>query len=339
MLECAIICVVLKMKFKIGNLELENNLILAPMAGVSNSAFRIIARSKGAGLTYAEMVSDKGIFFDNEKTKSLLYSSKDEHPYAQQIFGSDLESLVVAAKYVNDHTDADIIDLNMGCPVSKVSIRAQAGAALMKDPQKIYEIITEIKKVINKPLTIKIRSGWDSDFVNAVEVAKAAERAKIDAIIIHGRTRKQMYSGKADLEIIKKVKQAVSVPVIGNGDIIDGVTAKRMLDETGVDAIMIGRAALGNPWIFDEINHYLKTGQQKDKPSIKEIKETLIYHYETLIKIKGEHLATLEIRGQGPYYFKGLKDAKKVRTLLTKINNRNEFYDVINTYFDELLAI
>lgn len=324
------------MKLKIGNVVLDNNLILAPMAGVSNSAFREIVRKHGAGLTYSEMVSDKGILFDNAKTISLLYSRKEEHPYAQQIFGADIESLVKAAKYVNDNTDCDIIDINMGCPVPKVSSRAQAGAALLKDPNKIYEVIKAAKRVITKPLTIKIRSGWDGNSINAVEVAKIAEKAKVDTIIIHGRTRKQMYSGSVDLEIIKKVKEAVNIPVIGNGDIIDGPTAKRMLDYTKVDGIMIGRAALGNPWIFNEINHYLKTGETLDRPTLEEIKNVLIEHYEKLIKIKGEHLANLEIRSIGTHYFKGLPNAKETKVKLSRVNGREEFYEIVNNYFELL---
>lgn len=326
------------MKLKIGNVELENNLILAPMAGISNSAFREIARRHGAGLTYAEMVSDKGLLYDNKKTKSLLYGSEEERPYAQQIFGGELESLVKAAKYVNDYTNADIIDLNMGCPVPKVSVKSQAGSALLKDPKRIYKIVKEIKKVITKPLTVKIRSGWDSDSVNAVEIAKMAEKGGADAIIVHGRTRHQMYRGNVDLEIIKKVKETVKIPVIGNGDIVDGKSAKKMLEETKVDGIMIGRAALGNPWVFKEITYYLKTGKNLPRPTPKEIKQVLINHFERLIEIKGEHLATLEIRGQGPYYFKGLKDATKIRPLLARVKDKEEFYLIVNNYFEELLT-
>ncbi len=324
------------MSFKIGHITIKNKVILAPMAGISNAAFRKIAIQKGAGLCYAEMVSDKGLFFDNDKTKQLLINFEGGHPYAQQIFGSDLESMVHAAKYVNDHTDCDIIDINMGCPVPKVSVKAQAGAALLKDPQKIYEIVKAVKGVITKPLTVKIRSGWDNQSINAVEVAKQIEKAGADAIIIHARTRVQMYSGKADWDMIKKVKESVAIPVIGNGDVIDGITALKMLEETGCDAVMIGRAALGNPWIFNEVNVYLENKKVLDRPTPIEIKEMMINHYEDLITLKGEFLATLEVRGQSGWYLKGLPNARDVRVALSKVSDKKSFYNILNDYFSSL---
>lgn len=319
--------------FYIGNVKIENKIILAPMAGVSNASFRVLSRKYGAGLCVAEMVSDKGLLYNNEKTKDILKSNPEEAPYAQQIFGADVDSIVKAAIYIDQNTSCDIIDLNMGCPVPKVAQRSQAGAALLKDPDKIYEIVKAVKKVIKKPLTVKIRSGWDQNSINAVEVAKKIEEAGADAITIHARTRAQMYSGKADLDIIKSVKEAVSIPVIGNGDIVDGPSALRMLEYTGVDAIMIGRAALGNPFIFREIDYYLKHHKELERPSKEEIKTVLIEHYESLIELKGEHLATLEMRGQATWYFKGLPNTREVKTKLSKIQNKNDFYEAINSYF------
>jgi nifR3 family TIM-barrel protein len=324
------------MSFYIKDLKIENKVVLAPMAGVSNAVFREIARSCGAGLCFAEMVSDKGLLHKNRKTQNLLASSPNEHPYAQQIFGNDIVSLVKAAKYVNDYTDCDIIDLNMGCPVPKVSIKSQAGAALLKNVDKIFEIVKAIKQVITKPLTVKIRSGWDNSSINAVEVAKKVEHAGADAITIHGRTRSQLYSGKVDLEIIKQVKEAIKIPVIGNGDIKDGKSAKEMLNYTGVDAVMIGRAALGNPWIFKEINEYLKTEKNIPKPTFLEIKEMMIKHYKRLIELKGEQLATLEFRSQGVWYLKGLPQTKETRIKISKLQSKKEFIQIINQYFFEL---
>ncbi|TNF06563.1 MAG: tRNA dihydrouridine synthase DusB, partial [Bacillota bacterium] len=248
------------MAYKIGNMTIENKVILAPMAGVSNSPFRILSRKYGAGVVYAEMVSDKGLLHKNEKTRKLLYMTDYEKPMAQQIFGSDLETMVEAAVYIDKHSNCDIIDINMGCPVPKVAIRAQAGASLMKNPDLIYDIVKAIKEKVSKPVTVKIRSGWDFDSVNAVEVAKRIEEAGADAITVHARTRSQGYSGKADLDVIKAVKESVKIPVFGNGDVIDGPSAKKMLEYTKCDAVMVGRAALGNPWIFREINAYLEDG-------------------------------------------------------------------------------
>ena len=327
--------VVIKMGFKIDKIQVDSNVVLAPMAGVSNASFRLISRNLGAGVVFAEMVSDKGLTHDNEKTKDLLTSVPGEHPYAQQIFGSDIETMVEAAKYVDQNTDCDIIDINMGCPVPKVAQRAQAGAALLKDPDKVYDIIKAIKANVSKPVTVKIRAGWDHTCINAVEIARKAEAAGASAITIHGRTRSQMYTGLADLDVIKAVKAAVKIPVIGNGDIKDGPSAKRMLDYTGVDAVMVGRAALGNPWIFYEINHYLQTGEEAPRPSLTEIKQMILEHGKSLMDLKGEHLAMLQMRGQGTWYFKGLHNAKETKDKLSKVKTWSEFVEIINTYFDQ----
>ena len=325
------------MAFKIGHLVIENQLILAPMAGVSNSPFRRLSRDFGAGLVYAEMVSDKGLMYDNERTKKLLYMTDEEKPMAQQIFGSDLETMVQAALYIDKNSNCDIIDINMGCPVPKVAIKAQAGASLMKNPDLIYEIVSEIVKKVSKPVTVKIRSGWDNQSVNAVLVAKRIEEAGASAITVHARTRSQGYSGHADLDVIKAVKEAVKIPVIGNGDIIDGPSAKYMLEYTGCDAVMIGRGALGNPWIFREINAYLKDGTVFEKPTHEELKEMMIQHLDSLVELKGERTAVLEMRSHGPWYLKGIEHASHLRKQLSQARTRDEFKMYVEAFFSEHL--
>jgi len=324
---------VILMSFKIGNLVIENKIILAPMAGVSNSPFRILSRKYGAGLVFAEMVSDKGLLYNNEKTIKLLYMTDVEKPMAQQIFGSDLKTMVEAAVYIDKNSNADIIDINMGCPVPKVAIKAQAGSALMKNPDLIYEIVSEIVKRVSKPVTVKIRSGWDHSSVNAVEVAKRIEAAGAAAITVHARTRSQGYSGLADYDVIKAVKEAVKIPVIGNGDVIDGPSAKRMLEHTGCDAVMIGRGALGNPWIFREIDAYLKDGTILERPSHEEIREMMVSHLDSLVELKGEHIAVLEMRSHGPWYLKGIEHATQLRKQLSQTKTRNEFVNLVNAFF------
>ena len=324
---------VILMSFKIGNLVIENKIILAPMAGVSNSPFRILSRKYGAGLVFAEMVSDKGLLYNNEKTIKLLYMTDVEKPMAQQIFGSDLKTMVEAAVYIDKNSNADIIDINMGCPVPKVAIKAQAGSALMKNPDLIYEIVSEIVKRVSKPVTVKIRSGWDHSSVNAVEVAKRIEAAGAAAITVHARTRSQGYSGLADYDVIKAVKEAVKIPVIGNGDVIDGPSAKRMLEHTGCDAVMIGRGALGNPWIFREIDAYLKDGTILERPSHEEIREMMVSHLDSLVELKGEHIAVLEMRSHGPWYMKGIEHATQLRKQLSQTKTRNEFVNLVNAFF------
>ena len=323
------------MSFKIKDLVIENKIILAPMAGVSNSPFRILSRTYGAGLVFAEMVSDKGLLHSNEKTIKLLYMTKAEKPMAQQIFGSDLKSMVDAAIYIDQNSNADIIDLNMGCPVPKVAVKAQAGASLMKNPDLIYEIVYSIVKKVSKPVTVKIRSGWDSDNINAVEVAKKIEAAGASAITVHARTRAQGYSGLADWDVIKAVKESVSIPVIGNGDVVDGPSAKKMLDYTGCDAVMIGRGALGNPWVFREIDAYLKDGTILDKPTHQEIKEMIIHHLEALCELKGEHIGVLEMRSHGPWYLKGIEHASTLRKQLSQAKTKDEVIQFVNAFFDK----
>jgi nifR3 family TIM-barrel protein len=327
---------VIKLAYKIGNITIENKVILAPMAGVSNSPFRILSRKYGAGVVYAEMVSDKGLLHKNEKTRKLLYMTDYEKPMAQQIFGSDLETMVEAALYIDKHSNCDIIDINMGCPVPKVAIKAQAGASLMKNPDLIYDIVKAIKSKVSKPVTVKIRSGWDFDSVNAVEVAKKIEEAGADAITVHARTRSQGYSGKADLDVIKAVKENVKIPVFGNGDVVDGPSAKRMLEYTKCDAVMIGRAALGNPWIFREINAYLEDGIILDRPTHEEIRDMMIGHMDSLIELKGEHVALLEMRSHGPWYLKGIEHASTLRKQLSSVKSRNEFVNAVNLFFESL---
>ena len=259
--------------WRIGNIEIKNKVVLAPMAGISNHAYRSIIKEMGAGLIYAEMVSDKAIMYDNKKTIDMLYMEDEERPIAQQIFGSDVESFVIAAKKVEEVMHPDIIDINMGCPVPKVAARTQAGSALLKDPDKVEEIVKAVVNAVKVPVTVKIRSGWDSNSINAVEIAKRIEKAKASAITVHPRTRAQGYTGKADWNIIKEVKENVSIPVIGNGDIKSCFDAKRMLDETKCDAVMIGRATLGNPWIIKECVEYLEDGTLPKEGTPKEKRE------------------------------------------------------------------
>ena len=322
--------------FKIGNIELENNVVLAPMAGVCNSAFRKIIKEMGCSLVYAEMVSDKGLIYDSKKTKEMLYFEECERPIAQQIFGSDKDTFVEAAKMVYDIMKPDIIDINMGCPVPKVAIKSQAGAALLKSPEKIREIVSEVVKAVPVPVTVKIRSGWDSNSINAVEVAKICEDAGASAITVHGRTRSQGYSGKVDLDIIKQVKENVSIPVIGNGDITSVESAKEMLHYTGCDAIMIGRGVLGNPWLIKEIITYLDTEEVTNKPTYEEKIAMCFHHLDYLMKIKCEKVAVLEMRSHIAWYIKGMPNAQFVKNQIFKAQTFNELKKILNNYLKEV---
>lgn len=318
--------------WKIGNVEITNRVVLAPMAGVCNSAFRRIVKEMGCGLVYAEMVSDKAVFYNNKKTLEMLYMTNEERPIAQQIFGSDINSFVEAAKFIYNNMHPDIIDINMGCPVPKVAVRAQAGASLLKNPDKIYEIVSAVVKAVPIPVTVKIRSGWDNNSINAVVVAKTCEKAGASAICIHARTRSQGYSGKADWSIIKKVKESVSIPVIGNGDIVDIYSAKKMIDETGCDAIMIGRASLGNPWIFKQINEYLENGNIINGPSSLEKIDMCIKHLNYLKEIKIDKVAVLEIRNHIAWYLKGIKGSNEIKNKVYSTKDINEILNILKEY-------
>lgn len=324
------------MSFYIKNLKIEGNVVLGPMAGNTNYAYRKIAKEHGCGLVYAEMVSDKGLNFKNHKTRTMINVYEDEHPVSMQIFGSTVEDMVIAAKYIDENSNCDIIDINMGCPVNKVAKKSQAGSALMQYPDLVYEIVKGVVESVKKPVTVKIRSGWDSNHINAVEIAKLIEKAGASAIAIHGRTRAQMYSGNADWKIIKEVKEAVTIPVIGNGDIKNAFDAKRMMDETGCDAVMIARASLGNPWIFREVNAYLTDGTIVERPTDEEIYEVILKHIKYLRELKGDHLAMLEMRGQVAYYLKGLPHSTSMKKALFTTKSIDETLELVNKYFKEL---
>ena len=320
------------MSFFIGNVEIKNRIVLAPMAGISNTSYRKIIKEMGAGLIYAEMVSDKAIMYSNEKTFDLLKMDEMERPITQQIFGSDVESFVTAAKIIEEKMHPDIIDINMGCPVPKVALRAQAGSALLKNPDKIYDIVLNVVNAVPIPVTVKIRSGWDSKHINAVSVAKKIEQAGASAIAIHARTRSQGYAGIADWNIIKEVKENVNIPVIGNGDIKNCFDAKRMLDETKCDAVMIGRAALGNPWIIKDCVNYLEDGTLPEKVILEEKLDMILKHIKYLKKIKNDKVANLEMRTHIGYYLKGVKKANVLKQKVFKCNNLNELESLIKEF-------
>ena len=322
------------MEWYIGDVKISNQVVLAPMAGISNSSFRRICKEMGCGLVYAEMVSDKAITFNNKKTLDMLYMTDEERPLAQQIFGCDKESFVEAAKYIYKVMKPDIIDINMGCPVPKVAVRAKAGSALLKNPKKIYEIVSAVVEAVPIPVTVKIRSGWDSKSINAVEVAKVIESAGASAICIHPRTRSQGYSGKADWNIIKEVVNAVNIPVIGNGDIKTPMDAKNMLDSTGCTAVMIGRGVLGNPWLIKNTINYL-SGKEIITVSIEDRIAMCLKHLEMLKDLKNEKIACLEIRNHIGWYFKGIKGSNDLKNKVYKTSNIHDIISLLNEFKEE----
>ena len=316
---------------QIGNVTLPNNLILAPMAGVTDLPFRLICKEQGAGLLCMEMVSAKAIYYNNKNTEELMAIDERELPVSLQLFGSDPDIISEMAKRIEEKPFA-ILDINMGCPVPKV-VNNHEGSALMKNPKLVEEIVTKTVKAIKKPVTIKIRKGFDDKNINAVEIAKIAEASGAAAVAVHGRTREQYYSGKADWEIIAKVKDAVSIPVIGNGDIVDGVSAKKMLDETGCDGLMIGRGVQGNPWIFREIAAYLEQGIVLPRPDQNEMKEVILKHAKMQLECKGEYTGIREMRKHISWYTKGMPNSARLRNEINNIETFEQLYVCVEKLF------
>lgn len=316
--------------FKVGNVQIKNKIVFAPMAGVSNISFRTIIKEMGAGLIYSEMISTMGIKYQSKKTIDLINFNESERPISIQIFGNDVDTFVQAAKYIEENYHPDIIDINMGCPVPKIALKSQAGSALLKNPDKIYEIVKEVVEQTSTPISVKIRSGWDEEHINAVEVAKKIEQAGASLIAIHARTRSQGYSGKANWDIIRQVKENVKIPVIGNGDIKTIYDAKQMLEETKCDAVMIGRATLGNPWFIKECVEYIENNKIIEKPTNIEKINMIEHHYELLKKYTSEKQALLEIRMHALWYIKKIPNIKTYKNKITSSKTEKEFKELLN---------
>ena len=319
----------MEMKWKIGSVEMENPFILAPMAGVTDLPFRVLCREEGCGLLYTEMVSAKAILYKNKNTKELLEVDPSERPIAVQLFGSDPQILGAMAHQIEDGP-YDLIDLNMGCPVPKVAGNGE-GSALMKNPKLVEEILSTMVRSVKKPVTVKFRKGFDDEHVNAVEIAKIAESCGVSAVAVHGRTREQYYSGTADWDIIRQVKEAVSIPVIGNGDIFTPQDAKRCLEETGCDGLMIGRGARGNPWIFKRTAHYLETGELLAEPTGAEIGEMILRHARMQVKMKGEYIGMKEMRKHVAWYTAGLPHSASMRRASNELETLEQLENLLNT--------
>ncbi len=322
---------------KIGNVELKNKVFLSPMAGVTDLPFRLICKEQNCGMLYTEMINGKALCYDDENTKKMLKIEDEEHPVAVQIFGSDPEFMGRAAEIMNAYPN-EILDINMGCPAPKV-VKNGDGSALMRNPKLAEEVLKSVVKNSTKPVTLKIRKGWDDNSVNAVEMAKIAEASGISALAIHGRTREQYYSGKADWDIITEIKNAINIPVIGNGDVFTVEDARNMLDKTGCDAIMIGRGAQGNPWIFKRINHYMETGEILPEPTLEEKINTAVKHLNLAVREHGEYVAVREMRKHIAWYLKGLKGSAKVRDEINKITSYEEVVSRLNEYMEDALTL
>ena len=317
----------------IGKFSFSEPVFLAPMAGVTDTAYRIIAHDMGCPLCYAEMVSSQGIHFRNERTLSMLASEPGERPLAMQIFANSPEMAAEAASYVEELGTADILDFNMGCPAPKI-VKNGEGSALMLAPDKVYEILSAIRKAVKMPFTVKMRKGWDDQHVNVLEIAKIAEAAGVDAIAVHGRTREQFYSGQADWQIIAEVKKAVKVPVIANGDVRTCKDLQRILDTTGADGVMIGRGAQGNPWIFKQLTHYLRTGEVLPPPTLQERAAVIVRHLDLLLKYKGDYIGPREMRKHATWYTRGITHGAILRDKFNRAEKREDFIAILNEYFN-----
>ncbi|MEQ7189419.1 tRNA dihydrouridine synthase DusB [Enterococcus hirae] len=320
--------------WKIGHVEIPNRVVVAPMAGITNSAFRVTVKEFGAGLVVCEMISDQGIHFRNKKTLEMLHIEETEHPLSLQIFGGNKDTLVEAAQFVQENTAADIIDINMGCPVNKI-IKAEAGAKWLLDPDKVYEMVQAVSSAVDVPVTVKMRIGWDDQHVFAVQNALAAEAAGASAIAMHGRTRVQMYEGKANWEVLKEVKSQLKIPFMGNGDVKTPEDAKRMLEYVEADGVMIGRAALGNPWMIHRTQHYLETGELIPEPTPREKIETAKLHLKRLVDLKGEVVACREFRTHASYYLKGISRAAKVKVAINQAEKQVEINELLDRFLEK----
>lgn len=325
--------------WKIGNVKINNRIVFAPMAGISNESFRKIIKSMNPGLIYSEMISNMGIIYNSKNTIDMLKINDEERPISIQIFGSDEDSFISAAKYIEENIHPDIIDINMGCPVPKVALKSQAGSSLLKNPDKIYKIVSAVVNTVSIPVTVKIRAGWDKNSINCVEVAKIIEKAGASAIAIHPRTREQGYTGLSDWSLIKKVKDAVNIPVIGNGDIHTKEDAKKMLEETGCDAVMIGRASIGNPWIIKECVEYIENNNIIKEPTYEERIQMLEKHYNLLKEKTSERKALLDIKTHALAYLKYIPKSKELKNEIVTCKTEEDFKNCINKIYEHIKYI